>query len=233
MFGKELFQSGDINLWNDVFARYDEAVAAVAAKKKKPELPQLDQFVFNQIPEMIENRNPRHLELAELSKLVKWKLTRGKMRPLQKMVDSNSAQAVRSCSTEAFQKLTTGDWQGAIASFSELKGVGVATASALLAAVSPELCIFMADEVIESADIPRNYDMKTYVLVRNAYLRKARELGEGWDMQKVGQAVWTASVLGLSTLADTKGEDNVSSKDCDRIDSDGGELQAKKRRKIG
>jgi hypothetical protein len=33
---------------------------------------------------------------------MKWKLTRGKMRPLQKLVDGNSEADVQALSTEAF-----------------------------------------------------------------------------------------------------------------------------------
>ena len=38
----------------------------------------------------INGRQQAHITLAELSRVMKWKLTRGKMRPLQKLVDGNS-----------------------------------------------------------------------------------------------------------------------------------------------
>ncbi|RYG67794.1 hypothetical protein EON64_06670 [archaeon] len=162
MFGKELLRSFDNNLWKSVFERYDDAVAVVSAKKNKPDLPQLDRFVFSELPNLIKSRNPGYLEHSDLSKF------------------------------------------------------------------SPDLCIFMADEVIESANIVRNYDMKTYILVRDIYKEKARELGEGWDMQKVGQAVWTACILGAPT-SDNNGEGKIRNED----QAEGEEAQMKKRRKLG
>jgi hypothetical protein len=43
------------------------------------------------------------MTLGELSRVMKWKLTRGKMRPLQKLVDGNDDRDVQALSAEAFK----------------------------------------------------------------------------------------------------------------------------------
>ena len=69
-----------------------------------------------------------------------------------------------------------------------MTGIGVATASAILCCLSPELVPFMADEVIEvaTASGKRDYSMKTYVLMRESLIAKAAELGEDWTPEAVG-----------------------------------------------
>jgi hypothetical protein len=77
--------------------------AASKASPAKKGLVDLDQWWRNDLAAAIKARHPAYITRAELSRLMKWKLTRGKMRPLQKLVDSNDEGDVQTLSTHAFQ----------------------------------------------------------------------------------------------------------------------------------
>nr|CAN60405.1 hypothetical protein VITISV_034137 [Vitis vinifera] len=98
------------------------------------------------LPALIRQRNPNpYITTSELSKLMQWKLTRGKWRPrLLDFVSSLDEALVKSASQKAFQSLP--DISKAISELTVLKGVGPATASALLAAYAPDVAPFMSDE---------------------------------------------------------------------------------------
>lgn len=87
------------------------------------------------------------------------KLSRGKFRPLQKLLDSNSPEEVVIFSTQAFEYMKNSEpfgssvkkeahknWKKAIKSLMNLKAVGVATY--ILAPFFPELVPFMSDEAM-------------------------------------------------------------------------------------
>lgn len=138
----------DVIEWNRLIMSYSSAIAILSKEKKKPELISLDQTVSN-IPIEANKRHPKRLILKEVSQVMAWKLIRGKARPLQKLVDSNTEAVVQECSTIALQHLDQGDWKKAIDSLTVLKGIGPATASAILAPISGD-CPFMADEVFHT-----------------------------------------------------------------------------------
>jgi hypothetical protein len=68
--------------------KYDIVLEKIATKKKKnPELIKLDYFYNNILPKSIHEKG--YITLNELSSIMRYKLIRGKMRPLQKLVNSN------------------------------------------------------------------------------------------------------------------------------------------------
>ena len=191
-----LFHSSNISDWNHALSEYERAVSAVAEAKKRPELVQLDKKWTSELRKLVESRSPRHILREELSDIVKWKILRGRFRPLQKLVDSNKSPSVLLNSTKSFELLRLSDWKGAINSLMSLNGVGVATASAVLAAVEPELCPFMADEVIESTTKgERDYTMETYIEMQANLRKKAKELGPKWNAELVGRALWSTATV--------------------------------------
>lgn len=146
------------------------------------------------------------LTCKQLSDISKFKLCRGKMRPTQNLVDSNSESAVRACSTRAFTLLRQKkpDVEAALTAIAELKGVGVATATYILAPLSPAVIPAMADEVCEAVTGAREYTIETFRAIQRALVDKARELnadadaeaaGEGkeWTAESVGRALWSCA----------------------------------------
>jgi len=127
----------------------------------------------------------------------------GKFRPLQKLVDSNNSQEVIRISTIAFQYMSDSKWEQAFNSITALKGIGVATASAIFAPFRPDLIPFMADEVIDSTYTTgkRDYTMKVYKHVRDSCILKAKGLGRGWDAEMVGKALWVRAMVAKHNTA--------------------------------
>ena len=156
--------------WAEVLTKYDVALQLVAKKKKSDQLVSLDAFWRHEYPQLFQQQG--HFDLQILSKVMKWKLTRGTMRPLQKLCDSNIPAAVISASTKAMQCLEKDNWKGAMAALTTLKAIGEATASALLAPLAPAICPFMADEALEVTCGGREYTAKAYAIMREQLIKK-------------------------------------------------------------
>ena len=163
-------ECADCSEWDAVLKKYDIAIQLVATTKKSDQLVSLDTFWRHEYPQLVQKQG--HFDLQILSKVMKWKLTRGKMRPLQKLCDSNAPATVISASTKAMQCLAKDDWKGAMASLTTLKAIGEATASALLAPLAPTSCPFMADEVLEVTCGGREYTAKAFAIMRGQLIQK-------------------------------------------------------------
>ncbi|KAJ1441028.1 hypothetical protein B484DRAFT_443069 [Ochromonadaceae sp. CCMP2298] len=183
--------------WKACLDRYQAAVACVAEKKRKPELVQLDNFLWGDLVRTAGDRKPVHITHEELAGVMKWKLARGKARPLQKLVESNSPSAVEEASAKALALVSKGKWEAAVGAITVLKGIGPATATAVLAPFAPALVPFMADEVMEATGCQRDYTLPVYKIVRSALLAKAGELGPDWTAEGVGKALWVRAMMEL------------------------------------
>ena len=128
--------------------------------------------------------------------IMQWKIGRGKDRPmLLGMIRENTPKSITDASTKSFKLLMQDDWKGAMESLIELRGVGPATASAILAPLDPINCPFMSDEVLESCTKKkREYTMNAYVKMRNVLVMKAEQLGQGWTAEKLGKALWAHAI---------------------------------------
>lgn len=138
------FTCSDVTLWQDALNSYETHIKTL----NKPNLIALDNFYRTELPNLLHQRDPSpYITTPELSKLMQWKLTRGKWRPrLLNFVSSLNDDAVRAASQKAFGFLP--DVSKAVSEMVVLKGVGPATASAVLAAYAPDIAPFMSDEVI-------------------------------------------------------------------------------------
>ncbi|XP_058271430.1 uncharacterized protein zgc:112496 isoform X2 [Hemibagrus wyckioides] len=195
--GECLFRCEDPAVWRGIYAKYWAVVEAKAAGKQKSsgKLLELEKWYQEQLPAAILARTERTLTQPELVKLMEWKLTRGKFRPrLKQLIGSNSEEAVLCCTKKAFALLP--DVQSAITELSTLKGLGPATASAVLAAGAPGEVAFMADEVVESiAELrPVQYTAKHFSLFLEKILHKTHQLNkdsqQDWTPHKVELSLW-------------------------------------------
>lgn len=143
-----------------------------------------------------------YLNKEDLLKLFNWKITRGKFRPLINQVKKNDENPVQEHTRQAFQFVDKhpSNIKGAIEAMSkDLKGIGPATASAILAAHRPDLFPFYADEPVlaflgskPAGGIP--YTVSAYVKFQDAMVKKAQLLGGGITAEDVARALWCADI---------------------------------------
>jgi hypothetical protein len=188
----QLFRDGALSDFRSSLRRYDDCIAAVAAKKKRPELVTLTAKV-----EKIYNQH--NMTLKDLSDVTKYKLIRGKMRPIQHLVDGNNPVQVQTVTEESFALIREGKWELGMCMLAEnLRGVGIATSSYIGAALRPDLCASMSDEALEACGLGRDYDLPTYRALRSALSTKVDSLNhlaaqsgdERWDLEMLGKALW-------------------------------------------
>ncbi|RWS10509.1 uncharacterized protein B4U79_14800 [Dinothrombium tinctorium] len=197
------FQKATAAQWSYVLSRYKDVLKAKAqqtrgSKKGGPqELIKIDNWYQEQLPKIINSRKDRHLNHEELVQVMKWKLMRGKYRPrLIDLVKINTELAVLQTTKKAFRKLP--NLGGAIQALTNLKGIGPASASAVLAAAAPEHCPFMADESmlatpgVEATDYTLAEYLNYAEQIKNCCERlRAEDPDAKWNPHKVELALWT------------------------------------------
>ncbi|KAK4302081.1 hypothetical protein Pmani_025809 [Petrolisthes manimaculis] len=198
--------------FEDVLKLYPVALQLVKdrAKKKKTasDLLELDKWYQESLGEEVLSRSLPHLVKEELVRLMTWKLTRGKFRPsLLNFVKSNEEKAVIKATRDGIKAAQKNNLTSATTAIMALKGVGPATASAVLAAVVPQYFSFYADEVAASLPALKNhkYQLKDYKLLNVEMVDLAHRLNtseqknqvetEKWTPHRVELAVWTYYLL--------------------------------------
>ncbi|TMW57997.1 hypothetical protein Poli38472_013471 [Pythium oligandrum] len=192
-----LWRAAETQPWEEARAQYDAVIAGLG----KDKLEELDSWFRTTLRAAIRAREPKpFVTQAELVKLMEWKLKKGKWRPqLMKFVTSLSDEEVKRSSTSAFAALKDGDVKKAIEALAAMKGVGPATASAVLAAYDDNVP-FMGDEALEAiASIigPRKYTLPHYLLFveqlkqKAAWLAKMSSEGDEWTPQRVQLCLYT------------------------------------------
>ena len=209
----KLLKSSDVNQWKSVLVNYDEAVARVAQAKKSPELIALDQWLWHEFPLAVKERSPPCCSKEDLTKIMQWKLLRGKNRPaLLNLIKQNANSSVEEISTEAFRLLISSagsSWKLAISKLAELRGVGPATASAILAPLAASVP-FMADEPLEAVThSKRDYTLNVYSKMHDAMHTLSEDvLGRILSPEEAGKALWVAAMFSVysnaSTMSSTK-----------------------------
>ena len=176
--------------WREALDAYDGVVLAQGVAR----LPELDAWYQRELPAAIRSRSPMHVVLDELARLTEWKMARGEWRARNLvLVRGNAPDAVVQASTEALAAMPHPTKP--IARLAELDGVGPATASAVVAAASPEGYPFF-DELV-AAQVPAlralgpvKWTHGYYVKYAAALRERAAALGGSWTAAAVERALW-------------------------------------------
>ncbi|CAI9115971.1 OLC1v1017001C3 [Oldenlandia corymbosa var. corymbosa] len=210
------WECADVSLWKAALSSYKSTIETL----NKPNLISLDDFYTKELPLIINQRNPKPYILTdELSKLMQWKLTRGKWRPrLLDFVSSLDDDVVKSASQKAFDSLP--DISKAVKELTVLKGVGPATASAILAAYAPHVAPFMSDEAMEAAiGNSKDYTLKSYLIFVEELKAKAMELTTEEDPftpSDVERALWSSAIAARSKPSSAEPDESNSDKNTKR-----------------
>jgi len=217
-------ESGTNAQFDFVLTKYQEALNAKAhAKSSRPEtLLKLDKWYQTELPKKIKARGTdAFLTHDEIVQTIKWKLARGQFRPrLKDLVQMNTPRVVMQETKKAFRAIyKKKDLEAAVLALSNLKGVGPAMASAVLAAGAPEVAPFMADECllsmpdIEGIDYTTKEYLKLVEKTKECVDRLNSQGGE-WTPHKVELALWTHYVardIKPELLADMPGTNQSAS----------------------
>lgn len=136
--------------------------------------------------------------------VMNWKITKHTFRPLMGQLKSNAPALVEKATAVAFKMCVDSRpsekaVKDSLAALCQLRGIGPATASAVLAHVNGAYP-FMADEALEGCGLDRKYDVQTYLLLMKKLQAKAHELGGTWTAERVGRALWTAAMAHVHAL---------------------------------
>jgi hypothetical protein len=190
-----LWKSDDCKEWQAALDSYADVIRAQNVKG----LEEVDEWYRGEFPRLLAGRDPAFVTREELEQAARWKMKRGVWRERNRLlVISNPAGEVRKAARAAFAAIP--DPRLPVALLSELKGVGPATSSAVLAASRPDLYPFF-DELV-AAQIPglgptaftAAYYQRYAARLRERAAELDRACGQGlWTAHAVGQALWAAS----------------------------------------
>ncbi|ETV96347.1 hypothetical protein H310_10508 [Aphanomyces invadans] len=193
-----LWKAADPETWRAAYAMYDDVCSILETKLKT-----LEKWFHTDLPPLVQAQG--YITQPQLSKLMEWKLSKGKWRPrLQSFVDALPDKQVRELSKKAFDACKKKSYRDATATLSELKGVGPATASAVLAAFDPAVP-FMGDEALNALTSvigARQYTLPHFVRFLDTMQAKATSLNESvsqddgtkWTAQKIQLCLWIEQV---------------------------------------
>ena len=111
----------------------------------------------------------------------------------------------------------------------ELKGIGPATASALLAHIDPQRFPFMSDEALEGCGMKREYTLATYLSFAEALSSKAEALGGEWNAETVGRAMWARAMIHAHG-SDMNEKDGEGKRDDEQEDEENSKRKKRKRK---
>lgn len=195
-----LYGSRSLASWDAALAGYLPAIASFSAGvPRRAQLP-ADAAWLLALPATVRARSPPALTQPELSRLMRFKLARGKSRPnLQKFVDAALPKVVEAASTAAAAHLAAGKLAQALEAISApLKGVGPATGSLILSILDASVP-FMEDQALTLVCGTRGYTDAEFLQLTAALRKEASALnalagsGGTWTAATVEQAMWSAA----------------------------------------
>jgi hypothetical protein len=154
-------------------------------------LPELDRWYREEWTIALRARRASHVTLAELVRVVEWKMARGVWRQRNlALVRSNDPALVEQVSQHALRQIP--DPVTPISSLTRLAGVGPATASAILAAAAPDRYPFLDEMVAEL--IPGlgkvAFTLGYYRQYAEALRHRSEQLGQDWTPSLIERALW-------------------------------------------
>ncbi len=179
--------------WADALAGYDAAIAAVSSGR----LVEHDAWYRTVLPTLMASRTTGYVMHDEMVRITEWKMARGVWRaPNLVLVRSNTPEDVITASRLAAVQIPhpTKPVNALVA----LKGVGAATASALLAVMAPSVYPFFDEEV--AAQVPQlgpvawtnGYYAKYAVALRDRSAQLSERFGRAFTPVMVERALWAA-----------------------------------------
>jgi hypothetical protein len=185
-----LFANDDPAAWKRALDGYPSVIDAMAV----PRLVELDAWYERELPSKLASRTPPYATLDELAQATEWKMKRGEWRARNLMlVKNNPAETVRKTTEDGFALIP--DPRKPVAKIAELDGVGPATASALLAALRPDVYPFF-DEIV-AEQIPElgkvAFTIPYYLRYATRLRERAASLGAPFTPHSVAQALFSAA----------------------------------------
>lgn len=149
----------------------------------------------------------------DLYTIMEWKFATGKPRPLWKHIKSNSEETLRKVSKDAFAMIRHVQAHdddddvdvvigNALEALSKLKGIGPASASAILSLYRPDLLVFMYDEILDCFLGERKYTADAYKKINIICRDLVKDIGGTTgsaliNVRKLGQILWSAARISL------------------------------------
>ena len=228
-------------------APWAAALAAAPARAARPSAgarlaakPELDEFYFERLPQQLLLKSPSTNPLAaltngELAAVVEWKLARGTWRPrLLDFAKAARQSDVAAAAAAAAEALEAGEVGAAVDALCVLKGVGPATATALLSAADPSIP-FLSDEALVAVLGAREYSKPAALRVTAELNEQQQERQQQRQQQegeeKGGSVDWTASKVERALWSASRAEDDEKEGDAGEIEEEAS-VEKKKKRKL-
>ena len=215
----------DVSVWERVEAQQKKVTSSI---KNLDDLTAKCETLGSKLQEK-KGKSSSCISKEELLEIViEWKFAVGKpRRALMKFLHSNSDNDVQTYSTNAIskakaillpadetKKLDDDRIKEASQELTLLKGVGPATASAVLTLVRPDVFCYMYDEVIDCFLPKRTYTLPVYLEINRECRNIAKQL-PGWNAARVARALWVAARICASG-----GEDHTLSESPPKREAD-------------
>lgn len=198
--GVNLVSLDDVRTWEKIEKHCKEVIQSI------PNLRQYEAALKQLGP------SKESFDKADLDQIVLWKHTVGKNRIYNiKYLNANTDDNIKDHSRAAITVAKNIDLkeclendgslsqagraaiQEALGELGKLKGVGPATASAILTLVRPDVFCYLYDEVIDCFEPQRDYKISNYLRVNSRCLQLAKNLGGDWTTSRVAKTIWTAA----------------------------------------
>ena len=194
-------EKNKVNDWTQVLNSYNQCIGLLSKSLSKAQsnlskqsFADDDKWKEKELPNIIQEQ--KHMTLKQLERLMIWKLRRGVFRPtLMGLIRRNENKSVVEL-TEAGFKAAHLNVEEGIDVLCQLKGVGPATASAILSVYLPTEVPFMSDEAMDAVlGLPRLYTKAQFIQYQKALKNKYEKLGSTWSPATIEKTLWCAAML--------------------------------------